>query len=543
MGRHGFRSQIALGGLALALVASACGGGSDSSTESSGGTGGDTYTELIAGGVSSLDSSNIQGFQNQDVVLKWEAGLLQYESTPIDGGPCVELPTSEDLVPTGLVESYQRSEDGTKLEFVLNPVESAYGNTLTSADVLWSLERAAEVDPTANYLMFTLSGFDEANPLTIQDDTTFTINLSDPRSFSASLMTTLWMVIYDSTEAKKHATPDDPWATEWLSSNMANFGPWKLEQFQPGVSSTYVRNPNQEATGSIDRMVMSTITDAGNRLQLISGGEATLAKNLSFLQLESLADTDDLTLTRCPSAYQDFMGFNSQNEALKDVNVRKAISMAINRDEIIDSVYRGFAAPSTAGVPSAFDPTEGTSSYEFDVAEAKKLMEAAGYGDGLDLGLTLSPTNPGEYITSLGVSLKAQLAAIGVNLTINSIGDATTFSDTLAKGDFDLFIYPSAPAFAEAGQAYLNISGCEARQNYGKLCFPEIDQAAADVSRNLAPTQADIDALSVLVNDNLPTVAIADTQGVFAMRNCATALPVSPVFPTTGLLSSTDIEC
>lgn len=547
MRRHTRKGRLAIGSLALVLTAAACGGSSDDQSGgggSSGGGDGAVYTEIIPGGVSSLDSSNIQGFQNQDVLLKWEANLLQYEPTFIGDGPCVELPTADDLVPSGMVESYERSDDGTELNFVLNEVQSQYGNTLTTDDIQWTFDRATAIDPTASYLMYTLSGYDEENPLTIHDERSFTINVADPRSYSASMLTTLWLVVYDSTEAKAHATEDDPWATDWLAENMANFGPWQLEQFQPGVSSTYVRNENQpETEGSIERMVMSTITDAGSRAQLISGGEATLAKGLSFLQLDSLSDTDGLVIATCPSANQDFLGVNSQHEALADPIVRQAISKAINREQIVESVYQGFASPTTAGVPAVFEPTEGTSNYTFDPDEARDLLAQAGYADGLTLDLTLSPANPGDYVTSLGVALKAQLEDVGITVNINSIGDATTFGDTLEKGDFDLFIHPSAPAFADAGQAYLNVMGCEARQNYGRVCVPEIDEAAAELTRTLEAPAAAIDQLSSLTNEHLPTIALVDTQGVFAMQSCATALPTSSVFPTVTKLSTSTIDC
>src|SRR5690606_20443774 len=112
--------------------------------------------------------------------------------------------------------------------------------------------------------------------------------------------------IYDSVEAKKHATDEDPWAKEWLASNTANYGPWVAESFDPGNEVVYVPNENYAGErGNIDRLVIRGIPESSTRLQLLQAGEIDFAARLTFDEYSSLSGSSDITVEQCLSPNRD----------------------------------------------------------------------------------------------------------------------------------------------------------------------------------------------------------------------------------------------
>lgn len=551
--RHRIVAVSAMAALALGVAACSSSGGPKNSSSSAGArdstSTNQTFTQLIPGKVSSLDTSNIQGFQNEDTDLKWESTLLEYKPKPDPTVPaCSAVPSPSDLTPSALVKSFTISPDGKKIAFVLNSgVKSSWGDVLTSADVKWTIDRFTAIDPVAQFVFYTLAGFDKNDPITITSPSQFTLNLSAPHTYSAELLTTLWFEIYDSTQVKKVASKSDPWGKNWLTTHIANFGPWQLDSFKPNVSVTYTRNPHQPATtGNITKVIVSSVADAGSRAQLLAKGEATITGGLSFLQDKSLNGTSGVTVAPCPSQNQDFIGVNSKNQFLNNAKVRQAISMAINRAQLVSSVYQDYATASKAGISSVYNPTDGTSNYVYNVSKAKQLLSDAGYPHGGSFTLTINPGTPGDYVSSLAVFLKAQLAAINVNVTIQNVGDATDFQSQLQKQNFDAEIYADTPSVTDPGEAYLNVTGCQSNQNYGKVCYPDNDSAANATSQpglSAADRARAYNKLSSLVNETMPTISLADTKTPYALRSCAVGVPISASYPGPANLSTATIHC
>src|SRR6185436_14112776 len=110
---------------------------------------------------------------------------------------------------------------------------SPFGNTVSSADVKWSFERMVAADAIARFL-FGVVGVDTANPITVVNAKTFTLNLTHPSALALAFNAYYSVSIFDSTEAKKHATESDPWAKDWLSKNSANYSAYTVDSFTPG---------------------------------------------------------------------------------------------------------------------------------------------------------------------------------------------------------------------------------------------------------------------------------------------------------------------
>ena len=148
-------------------------------------------------------------------------------------------------------------------------------------------------------------------------------------------------------------------------------------------------------------------------------------------------------LLESPSLYYVWLGMNVENPMLSDIRVRKAIQRSIDVNAIMDAAYFGIAKPSTGIVAPGLlgHRAENLTPAEPDFEGARKLLEEAGHGGGLEL--TLDTLNKPTYLTSVQI-IQANLAEIGINVQIN-VHDSGTFwtlgseSDGTTWKDIQLF--------------------------------------------------------------------------------------------------------
>src|SRR5690606_29600297 len=129
------------------------------------------------------------------------------------------------------------------------------------------------------------------------------------------------LAIVDSTEAKKHATPDDPWATAWLRANDAHFGPWNAEpaHFSPGKQVVLTRNTGfTDVDTNIDTFVLRSVPESATRMQLLDRGEVDNARRLTYQQYKELEGRDSVQVIRCNSADRDVLVLNLRDRRFAD---------------------------------------------------------------------------------------------------------------------------------------------------------------------------------------------------------------------------------
>lgn len=520
---------VTLGTLTAAVTAlAACSSSTASSSGKSANSSGKTYVWAIAEDFSDLDTANIQSFGNAYAAGLFDSVLLNYQESPPSGLTCPALGATPTMVPSHLVKSFSVSPDGKTIGFVLNSgVKSQYGNTLSSADVKWSIDREAAIDVIGQALMFDLASINPKDPITVTGPMSFTINLTRPNDIALYELNLIWQNIYDSKTAQAHATAGDPWAKGWLATHEANFGPWKLQSFIPDQSMTVVPNPYWDGPhGNITKVVLETVSDASTRQELVESGGAQSVDRLSLDQDAAL--TGNAGVVNCPSAYRDLLGLNVHDPILSKVQVRQAISLAINRPQLVSAVYRGFAKPAASGVASVFDPTAGTSNFVYNPTRAKQLLAAAGYPHGFPLTISIAPSSTGNYATSLAEFIVADLANVGIKATISTVGSAAQYMGQLKKLAYQAFIYDEQPSFSDPGYAYVLNNGCVGLQSFAGWCDKSADALALQIESSTGPAKAAlVNQLSTLINNDMPVVYLAETNTISAREKCITDLPAN----------------
>lgn len=526
--RHTARWAGVCAAVVSVSLVTACSSGPDSGGNSkTGSTSGDkVYSYTVPGTVASLDTTNVSSISAAYMDGPREAGLLEYK-VPAQG--CGGNVSTADLIPTRLTKSYAVTHGGKKIHFVLNPdVKSQAGNVLTSADVQYSVDRIKAIGVVAGYLLFTVGGYDKDNPITIDSPTEFDLNLTAPNALSPQILALWFEEILDSKTMKAHATSKDPWSKSYLDKHVADFGPWALSSFTPNQSVTYVRNPHAPGGGNIKKVVITTVADGSARTQLLQKGQVDRAESLSFEQYNSLGS--GATVAKCISANRDFLGLNWKDPHFKSATVRKAVSLAIDRAELLKTVYSGYGSASTAGVSSAFKPADGTSSFKYDPTQAKQLLAQAGYPNGFSFTLTYSPGYPGPYTEALAVYLKTQLAKVGLNVDLQAVANQTDYSAQLDKKNLTAFIAPEAPLLPDPGYSWSIENAVNSGQDFNNINLPQADALAQKIQheqQGSAGWTRDMNALSTLIDQQVPVVYLADLVAPIGVRTCANTVASS----------------
>ena len=407
-------------------------------------------TMALSGLVTNVDPAVLQGRPSLVTAQGVVSTLVRYTHEP---SPGLSLHSPADVMGE-LAESFEVNEDGS-VTFTLREAMSPYGNTVTSADVAWSFDRMIALDGIARFLMF-LSSIDREGPITVIDDRTFTLNVTGRNILTVPVLTYYALGILDSVEAQANATDDDPWAADWLAANSSTFGPYQVESFAPGEEVRLVKNPNYWNADAvdIDRIIMRSIPDAGNRLLLIGSGDADFVADLTFDLFASVASGGEYAL-----AYEDArdtnldeLSLNNRFPPFDDAQVREAVSLAIDREALIAGAYGGFGVPGRFPMSTAIPqplPLPETAGARYDPDLARDLLAQAGYPDGFSFTLTINPTRPGPHAEAVAVILASQLREVGLDATIETIASPADFNAAVSGGEMEAWLYSVRPILSE----------------------------------------------------------------------------------------------
>jgi peptide/nickel transport system substrate-binding protein len=431
-----------------------------------------------------------------------------------------------------LAESIKLSDDLKSIEVKLRPLKSQAGNTLSTDDVMWSFTEYGFVIQPVLKSSFARSGYDVDNLITKIDDRTFTFNLKSFQSSALDALQNPLGYIYDSIEAKSHATPDDPVAQKWLFTNLADYSGWKLDSFTPGESLTVTAD---KSWGGPDRAVtkvaVQSVPDDTTRQQLLETGEAQVAVGFQPSQFRALSKKPGVDTLECASLNMDNLMFSAREAPLNDVRVRTALSMAINRAEIAKGAYSDYATPAVSSFNKAFGFGEYGDAYKYDPVKAKKLLAEAGYPDGFDLTLTYGPSRPGPVTAKSSVLVQSMLAEVGVKVKLELITSPTQLTDVM----YQTHLYQTAlygEPIAMADPAWLTyVKFGESPNNSGTFwTSPAVLDLLSKVSATPASEKETRDAMfrkiAEIGDTEVPLIELVETPYVIATHGMRSGTPM-----------------
>ncbi len=312
-----------------------------------------------------------------------------------------------------LAESWTVSPDGKTYVFKLRRgVKSPFGNELSAADVVWSYEKSASQKRTGQFMR--TAGRIEKVEVVSKYEVRYV--LSDANRVFLGAITLHVPAIFDSVEARKHATPDDPYATKWLAANTAGYGPYHLQSVQPGQQAVFVVNPNYAFKKPYyTRMIWREVPSAATRVALIRTGQVQYAEQIPLQQLGALRADRAVRVDSVPGYGAASVRMNPRYPPFDKEKVRQAVAYATDYAAIGEAVFLGQATRSRSLLNPPVPGSVEAYKFETDHNKARQLLSEAGYPNGVDV--TLEYSTNWWWEEPLALQMQAGLAKAGIRVT------------------------------------------------------------------------------------------------------------------------------
>lgn len=288
-------------------------------------------------------------------------------------------------------------------------------------------------------------------------------------------------------------------------------GPFKVTSFTPGGDILLAKNTTYKFASQglpyLSTVKLETVQAASSRISGVKAGSLDAASVFSVPDMKT-AQSDGLTTLREPSFQAEYLMLNSKNSILSNVNVRKAISEAIDRSAINQAVYQGEQSPMTGFLaPGQPYQKEAPAFPAYDVNKAKAAMKAAGVGN-VNLTVMITPGDAGEQIAPI---VQQMLSQIGIKVTIKPT-DPTAQVGMYAQGNWEASLIPR-PIPAETTNTLAQYYETGSSRNWSRISIPAFDQLVKQAES--APSQAAREALIPkelkVLTDNVVSIPLVNS--------------------------------
>ena len=424
-------------------------------------------------------------------------------------------------VEPSLVESYDISDDGLVYTLHLHDgVKFHSGNTMTSADVKYSLERIKDSGARASQL-------EKISAIETPDENTVEITLDSQYAPFLTYLANPLNAIVDQKVAEENEGN--------LSNVDAGSGPFSLIEWNEGSSVDMEAFSEywEEGKPKVDGLQLRTITDATARATALRNGEIDMIIDAVDQETAVLDGADGVVLETIPGTFWEYVGMNCESEYLKDVRVRQAVAYAIDREAINTAVKMGNATVLTeTDVPPNHEYFGGDEIYASrDVEKAKSLLEEAGYQEG-DITLKITVGSDWQYQVDAAQMVKQQLEEVGIQSEISSLESGVYF-DGLNSGDFDLTVCGWS-GFVDVDEYLYDLFTTGGAYNQQKYSNPEVDALLEEGRVTLDETQRKeiYKEAQKLIAEDAPMAFLYMNSFTVAMRDDVKGYTVHPTAAT-----------
>ena len=387
--------------------------------------------------------------------------------------PLLLIDENNEIVP-GQAELPEVSEDGLTWTFTMKDgLKWSDGSDLTAKDFEYSFKRLACPDTAAPYgetVVGMIDGYDDAignpdadgntttdpdwdalNVHASEDGKTLTVQLAYPCSYFDKLCA--FAAMSPVQEATVEAN-GDAWCTE-PDTFICN-GPYYISNWVPSERIVLTKNPYYAGGWDSSKIVSDTITlllleDSSASYTAYNSGEAQLVKDVPTDEIPSLTkaeDGGDFYVDTILGTY--YISLNDQREPFTDAKVRKALSLAIDRDYVANTIMQGtyepaynFVGPGIVDESGMFyDNANGgeryiSDDYEANLEEAKSLLAEAGYPDGEGFPAITYSANDAGYHIPVAEYIQQAWGELGITVNIDKV-EWSSFLPLRRSGDYDV---------------------------------------------------------------------------------------------------------
>ena len=382
--------------------------------------------------------------------------------------------------------------------FKLRPgVKFHDGTPFTADDVAFSVNRGKELTSQINVYANAVGKPVAVDPLTVE----FRMDRVNPVFLQH--LGSLWIMSKSWAEKHKVLKPLDFKNKEesHASFNTNGTGPYILVSRQPGIKTTYKRNPNWwgKFDGNVQEIVYTPISNDATRLAALVSGEIDFVLDPAPRDVPRLRNTSGVKVIDGPENRVVFIGMDQHRDELlygsvkgrnpfKDVRVRRALQHAVDIETMKTKLMNGQSVPTGGMTPSPlayFNDPEIEKRAPFDLPLARRLMAEAGFADGFEVTLDC-PNNRYVNDEEICIALAGMWAQLKVKVKVNAMPRATYFPK-LEKHDTSLYMLGWGGAVTDAETTLTPVMRNLADKgvglyNYGRSRNDRFDALAAQSS-------------------------------------------------------------
>ena len=511
----------------LLTVGAACGGGGEPTAgDGEAPAPAESTAEPRSGGQAVVGATSDIGGVNEVVT---SSSVINSEVIRRMFLPLVDEQPDFKTIEPRLAESWEFSDDRRSLTFHLrDDVVWSDGEPVTSDDVVFTYNAWTNPDVAweSAFALEAVEGVEAVDEHTVRFD------------FSRAYSTQLLDVAAGAVILPEHTwgqKPFDEWRTagDWFRENLVVNGPFDLESWTPQQEVVLVRNPRyyEEGLPYLDRLVLRIVPNQANQLTQLLTGDLDLVIQLSPDDVERVEATEGVRIIPYWTRAYISLGLNQRRAPFGQVEVRRAITLGIDRQTLVDSIWGEYGRVIASPIPpNIWAYNEDVEPLPYDPDEARRLLDEAGWtdsdGDGVrdkdgePLTIDLMTNTGNRQREDAMVLIQEQLGRVGVAVTPQAL-EFNTMIQRVMGGDFDAVITGwSIPTTFDFRYAFAS-EEIDGGSNVIAYSNPEMDQLLADIRS--APTLEEakplIDRLQVMLQEDQPYTFLWQSQRLVGVRN------------------------
>ena len=430
-----------------------------------------------------------------------------------------------EIIP-GMAESWERSPDGLTYTFHLRPnLKWSNGDALTAFDFLNSWERTLNPLTHSEYsyqLYYLVNGeaygtgklkdFSQVG-VKAPDDRTLVVTLSHPTAYFLELTSFQTLCPVHLATVKKYGR-------DWVKpGKMVSNGPYVLKEWRFKDYILVEANPNYWRPVAVHRIKVLPINNAMTCFNVFCSHKADLVLDTRSVPSILKADIKDEPYTHSnPFGATSFIRFNVKRKPFDDVRVRKALALALNKQDIVTKITRAGEPVANSITPPGYPGYTAPKGLTYDPAEARRLLAEAGYPNGrgfpdVNLLYATRGAEPQQVATEIQALWKEELGISSIHLRGQEWG---VYLNTQQMIDFDLSLSAWIGDYNDP-QTFIDMFVTDGGNNETGWGDPQYDQMLA-TSENTADPAKRMQILSdmekILVEDEVPVVPLYFWVGI-----------------------------
>lgn len=464
---------------------------------------------LSEGAANSFDSFSV-GINRNSIQISWnvydrlvkfaykerEDGTAYYDYFDIQGE---------------LAESYEISDDKKSITFHLRKDATFHdGAPVTAEDVKWSFDRV--VAGPIGLAQFGTGSMTDPEQFVVVDQHTFRVDLPQPDRFALPNLALTYPIIVNSKLALQHATKDDPFAGEWLKTNAAGGGAYKIARANIGERILFERFDDWKSgpLPGFQQVLWQTVPAAESRVAALLKGDADIAQDLPPKDVVELSKNDTIKVIGVPTSNFHFIGMNNALAPFDDLKVRQAIAYALPYQDMFEAALFGRGEALFGGTPGAPETTKFPQplGYDTNLEKAKELLAASGHPNGFEttFSFELSVATVAEPVALL---LQEALGKIGIKVTIDKV-PAGQLGTLLNEKKVPFYFEGSTSFLADPDYFFRVFYYGDTRWNFGAYKNPEFISLVEKTryETDQAVYNNDIKRMIELVKEEIPIILL-----------------------------------